>query len=53
MAGCNLQDRKRNLDVRQELNMSVLDRIAQYLLKWLEHLNRMYDCRIPQTAMGL
>ena len=33
---CILQDRKRNVDVRHELNiMSILDRIVQYRLDWL------------------
>ena len=40
VAGYILQGRKRNFDVRQELNiMSLLDRNRQYRLKWLEILS--------------
>ena len=49
VSGYALQDRRRNVDVRQELNIkSILDRIAQYRLNWWEHLCRMDDCRIPK-----
>ena len=38
-----LRDRWRNAEIRDELRiMRILNRIAQYQLKWLEHLNRMW-----------
>ena len=42
VAGYTFQDRKRNVGVLQEQNiMSILDSVAQYRLKWLEHHNRL------------
>ena len=49
VAGYDIQDRERHVDMRQEVNiMSIHSRNAQCQLKWLEYLNRMDDCRIPK-----
>ena len=47
IAGYTLHDHKRNMDIRQELNIiSTINRIPQYRLNWWEHLCRMDDCRV-------
>ena len=52
LAGYTLQDRKRNIYARQELNIiCILDRITQYRLKWLKHLNLM-DCRMINLGIA-
>ena len=52
MAGYIFQICRENIDARQELNvMSILNRTAQYEIKWLEHFNQMDDCRIHKQLL--
>ena len=51
IAGYTFQDRRRNADIWQKLNiMRILNRIAQ--LKWLKHLNQMKHCLILKQVLN-
>ena len=48
VAGYKRTDRKRNVEIRQELQVKELNfEITEYRNKWLSHLNRMSANRIP------
>ena len=48
------RSQKKSVDVRQELNiMSTLDKVAQYRLKCLEHLNRTDDTAASRNYYGI
>ena len=48
-----LLDRKRNEDIRRELNIvSLHQKIEEHRRRWCEHLNRMVDIRLPVAALG-
>ena len=38
--------------IRDRNIMSILDRIAHYWLKWLEHLKQMDFCHIPKQLLN-
>ena len=49
VANYSLEDRKRNTEIRQELNIKELNsEIEHYRHKWTDHLDRMSNNRIPQ-----
>ena len=49
VGGYRREDRKRNVDIRQELNINELNTtIHNYRDKWKSHVNRMSQQRIPQ-----
>lgn len=48
-AGYTKMDRKRNIEIRQELEVEdVNEMIREYRRKWREHVERMEDDRIPK-----
>lgn len=52
VGGQTLPDRRRNADIRLELHiMSIINRTAQYRLRWFEHFNRMDDSQIPNQLL--
>ena len=51
--GCSLLDRRRNEDIRRDLNIvSLLHKIEDHRRTWCEHVNRMPDIRLPVVALG-
>jgi hypothetical protein len=58
-AGCTLTDHKTNTETAKELNItSVLDKIQDYMRKWIQYVNRMSRNRLlrlvktPKKAKG-
>ena len=50
VAGYRLTDRKRNIEIREELNVGELNEtIKTYRDKWKTHLGRMNQNRIPKA----
>ena len=50
VAGYRLTDRKRNIEIREELNVGELnEKIKTYRDKWKTHLGRMNQNRIPKA----
>jgi hypothetical protein len=48
LAGCTFYDHKANDSIRSELQITcILDKIDEYRLNWLMHLQRMPQNRIP------
>jgi hypothetical protein len=48
VAGYRLIDHRRNEDIREEIQIiDVNSRIKDYQTKWLQHLERMEQNRIP------
>jgi len=48
LAGCTLYDHKTNDSISRELQITcILDKIDEYRLNWLLHLQRMPQNRIP------
>jgi hypothetical protein len=53
VAGYRLIDHKRNEDIREELQIiDVNSRIKDYQIKWLQHLERMEQNRIPKLLLN-
>ena len=52
MLGKTRKDRVRNVDVRKEIGVDMLNgRTEKSRLKWFGHVNRMEDGRIPKEMM--
>ena len=50
--GCSLLDRRRNEDIRRDLNIASLhQKIEDHRRRWCEHLNCMPDIRLPVATM--
>jgi hypothetical protein len=53
VAGYRLIDHRRNEDVREELQIvDINSRIKDYEIKWLQHLERMEQNRIPKLLLN-
>ena len=52
IAGYTRLDKKRNIDIRQQLNIEELNNtIINYRTNWKYHVNRMTENRIPKAAL--
>jgi hypothetical protein len=52
VAGYRLIDHRRNEDIREELQIiDINSRIKDYQIKWLQHLERMEQNRIPKLLL--
>lgn len=51
-AGYSLTDRKRNTDIRKELNAeNLIKKVEEYRSSWSQHVQRMNNDRIPKQIM--
>lgn len=49
--GCTREDRFKNDEIREELNVKSLnERMMEYRNKWLQHVQRMDNSRLPKLA---
>ncbi|KAK7788325.1 hypothetical protein R5R35_014440 [Gryllus longicercus] len=50
--GCTREDRIRNEEIRKELQVtSINTRMQEYRQRWVEHVERMSDSRLPKAAL--
>ena len=48
---CNRRDHIRNEEIRSDLVIfAVNERIKEYKRKWIQHINRMEESRIPKIG---
>jgi hypothetical protein len=53
VAGYRLIDHRRNEDIREEIQIiDINSRIEDYQMKWLQHLGRMEQNRIPKLLLN-
>jgi hypothetical protein len=53
VAGYRLTDHRRNEDIREELQIiDINSRIKDYQIKWLQHLERKEQNRIPKLLLN-
>jgi hypothetical protein len=53
VAGQGLIDHRRNEDIREELQIiDINSRMKDYQIKWLQHLERMEQNRIPKLLLN-
>jgi hypothetical protein len=51
LEGCTRMGRIRNDKIQRELGIySIEDKMKEYKARWLEHMHRMDDTRIPEEA---
>jgi hypothetical protein len=51
MAGYTLRDKKKSTDIREQLDIyNINDKLTQYKINWREHIQRMYDNRLPKKT---
>ena len=54
MTGYTLRDKKRSIDIREQLGIfNINDKLAQYKINWREHTQRMDENRLHKKKIEL